>query len=53
MSAGPYVVIASHIAATEAYGYETQIVYMSAKKGDCRGRWCQGLFRDRARCHRR
>jgi hypothetical protein len=28
MSAGPYTVIASHIAATEAYGYETQIVYM-------------------------
>jgi hypothetical protein len=34
MSAGPYVVIASHIAATEAYGYETQIVYMLAKNGE-------------------
>jgi hypothetical protein len=29
--AGPYTVIASHITATEAYGYETQIVYMLAK----------------------
>jgi hypothetical protein len=28
---GPYTVIASHITATEAYGYETQIVYMLAK----------------------
>jgi hypothetical protein len=29
--AGPYTIIASHITATEAYGYETQIVYMLAK----------------------
>ena len=29
--AGPYTVIASHITATAAYGYETQIVYMLAK----------------------
>ena len=29
--AGPYTVIASHITATETYGYETQIVYMLAK----------------------
>jgi hypothetical protein len=29
--AGSYTVIASHITATEAYGYETQIVYMLAK----------------------
>ncbi len=29
--AGPYTVIASHITATEAYGYETQIIYMLAK----------------------
>jgi hypothetical protein len=28
--AGPYSVIASHITATEAYGYETQNVYMLA-----------------------
>ena len=27
---GPYTVIASHITATEAYGYETQIIYMLA-----------------------
>jgi hypothetical protein len=29
--AGPYAVIASRITATEAYNYETQIVYMLAK----------------------
>jgi hypothetical protein len=29
--AGPYTVIASHITATETYGYDTQIVYMLAK----------------------
>ncbi|SEF10060.1 hypothetical protein SAMN05444161_8372 [Rhizobiales bacterium GAS191] len=29
--AGPYTVIASHITATEPYGYETQTVYMLAK----------------------
>jgi hypothetical protein len=29
--AGPYTVIASHITATEAHGYETQIVFMLAK----------------------
>jgi hypothetical protein len=29
--AGPYTVIACHITATEAYGYETQILYMLAK----------------------
>jgi len=29
--AGPYTVIASHITATEAFGYQTQIVYMLAK----------------------
>jgi hypothetical protein len=29
--AGPYTVITSHITATKAYGYETQIVYMLAK----------------------
>jgi hypothetical protein len=34
VSAGPYTVIASHVAATEAYGYETQIVYMLAKNGE-------------------
>ena len=28
---GPYTVIASHITATEAYGYETQIIYMLAR----------------------
>jgi hypothetical protein len=28
--AGPYTVIACHITATEAYGYETQILYMLA-----------------------
>jgi hypothetical protein len=32
-SVGPYTVIASHITATAAYGYETQIVYMLAKDG--------------------
>jgi len=32
--AGPCTVIASHITATEAYGYETQIVYMLAKDGE-------------------
>jgi hypothetical protein len=32
--AGPYAVIASHIRATAAYGYETQIVYMLAKDGE-------------------
>jgi hypothetical protein len=31
---GPYTVIASHITATKAYGYETQIVYMLAKDGE-------------------
>src|SRR5260370_38667814 len=29
--AGPYTVIATNITATEAYGYETQILYMLAK----------------------
>jgi hypothetical protein len=32
-SIGPYTVIASYITATEAYGYETQIVYMLARDG--------------------
>jgi hypothetical protein len=32
-SVGPYTIIASHITATAAYGYETQIVYMLAKDG--------------------
>jgi hypothetical protein len=32
--AGPYTVIASHITATEAYNYETQIVYMLAKSDE-------------------
>jgi hypothetical protein len=32
-SVGPYTVIASYITAIEAYGYETQIVYMLAKDG--------------------
>jgi hypothetical protein len=32
-SVGPYTVIASYITATEAYGYETQIVYMLARDG--------------------
>ena len=32
-SIGPYTVIAAHITATAAYGYETQIVYMLAKGG--------------------
>ena len=32
-SVGPYTVIASYITATEAYGYETQTVYMLAKHG--------------------
>ena len=32
--AGPYTVIASHIRSTEAYGYESQIVYMLAKDGE-------------------
>ena len=36
--AGPYTIIASRIKAREAYGYETQIVYMLAKGQDCRGR---------------
>jgi hypothetical protein len=37
--AGPYTVIASQITATEAYGYETQILYMLAKDDAiCRGR---------------
>jgi hypothetical protein len=31
---GPYTVIATHITATEAYGYETQIIYMLAKDGE-------------------
>jgi hypothetical protein len=31
---GPYTVIASHITATEAYDYETQIVYMLAKDNE-------------------
>ena len=31
--AGPYTVIACHITATEAYGYETQILYILAKDG--------------------
>jgi hypothetical protein len=29
--AGPYTVLATHITATESYGYETQILYMLAK----------------------
>jgi hypothetical protein len=32
--AGPYTVIASHITATQAYGYETQIVYMLANNNE-------------------
>jgi hypothetical protein len=32
-SVGPYTIIASHITATPAYGYETQIVYMLARDG--------------------
>ncbi len=32
-SVGPYTVIASYITATEAYGYDTQIVYMLARDG--------------------
>ena len=32
-SVGPYSVIASHITAAPAYGYETQIVYMLARDG--------------------
>ena len=32
-SVGPYSIIASHITATPAYGYETQIVYMLARDG--------------------
>lgn len=32
-SVGPYSIIASHITATPAYGYETQIVYMLARVG--------------------
>jgi hypothetical protein len=32
-SVGPYAIIASHITATPAYGYETQIVYMLARDG--------------------
>jgi hypothetical protein len=32
-SAGPYTVIASHITAAAAYGYEKQIVYMLARDG--------------------
>jgi hypothetical protein len=32
-SAGPYTIIASYITATDAYGFETQIVYMLAKDG--------------------
>jgi hypothetical protein len=32
-SVGPYTVIASYITATEAYGHETQIVYMLARDG--------------------
>jgi len=33
VNVGPYTIIASHITATAAYGYETQIVYMLAKDG--------------------
>jgi hypothetical protein len=32
-SAGPYTIIASHITAAPAYGYETQIVTMLARDG--------------------
>jgi len=32
-SVGPYTVIASYITAAEAYGYDTQIVYMLARDG--------------------
>ena len=32
-SVGPYTIIASHITASPAYGYETQIVYMLARDG--------------------
>jgi hypothetical protein len=32
-SIGPYTIIASHITAAPAYGYETQIVYMLARNG--------------------
>jgi hypothetical protein len=32
--AGPYTVIACHITATEAYGYETQILYILAKDNE-------------------
>jgi hypothetical protein len=32
--AGPYTVIAAHITATEAYGYETKTVYMLAKDNE-------------------
>ena len=32
-SVGPYTIIASHITAAPAYGYETQIVYMLARDG--------------------
>jgi hypothetical protein len=32
--AGPYTVIASHITATKAYGYQTQIVYMLARHNE-------------------
>jgi len=32
-SVGPHTIIASHITATPAYGYETQIVYMLARGG--------------------
>jgi len=31
--AGPYTVIASYITAAEAYGYDTQIIYMLARDG--------------------
>ena len=33
VNVGPYTIIASHITATAAYGYETQIVYMLANDG--------------------
>jgi len=49
---GPYTVIASRITATEAYGYETQIIYMSAKDGEIIATMTPGLLPDRARRHR-
>jgi hypothetical protein len=43
-SVGPYTIIASHITAAPAYGYETQIVCMLADSKDQRRGLGQGYL---------